>query len=49
MFDVVVDSSAAAKWVLDEPDSDQADRLMLDAAAAGTRLIVLDLALVEQE
>jgi predicted nucleic acid-binding protein len=47
MSDVVIDSSVAAKWVLDEPDSDQADRLMLDAATAGHRLIVLDLALVE--
>ncbi len=47
MSDIVVDSSVVAKWVLPEPDSAQAQQLITDAAAAGDRLIVLDLVFVE--
>ncbi len=47
MSDSVVDSSIVAKWILPEPDSAQAHRLITDIALKGERLIVLDLALVE--
>ncbi len=47
MSDTVVDSSVAAKWILPEPDSPQADRLITEVAQKGERLIVLDLAFVE--
>ena len=47
MTDTVVDSSVVAKWILPEPDSAQADRLIAEVALKGERLIVLDLALVE--
>ena len=47
MSDIVVDSSVVAKWILAEPDSAQADRLVVEAALKGERLIVLDLAFVE--
>ena len=47
MSDTVVDSSVAAKWILPEPDSAQADRLIAEVALKGERLIVLDLAFVE--
>lgn len=47
MSDCVVDSSVVAKWVLPEVDSEQAQRLLTDAAATGDRLIVLDLAFPE--
>jgi predicted nucleic acid-binding protein len=47
MSDVVVDSSVVAKWVLAEPDSAQAQRLVSEVALKGERLIVLDLAFVE--
>jgi predicted nucleic acid-binding protein len=47
MSDTVVDSSVAAKWILPEPDSTQADRLISEVASKGARLIVLDLALIE--
>ena len=47
MSDTVVDSSVVAKWVLPEPDSAQAQRLITDVAVAGERLIVLDLAFPE--
>lgn len=47
MSDTVVDSSVVAKWVLPEPDSAQAQRLVADGAATGDRLIVLDLAFPE--
>jgi predicted nucleic acid-binding protein len=47
MSDLVVDSSVVAKWVLVEPDSPQADRLLTDAAQQGFQLITLDLAVVE--
>ncbi len=47
MSDTVVDSSVVAKWVLSEPDSPQAQRLIDEVALRGERLIVVDLALVE--
>jgi predicted nucleic acid-binding protein len=47
MSDTVVDSSVAAKWILPEADSAQADRLIAEVALKGERLIVLDLAFVE--
>jgi predicted nucleic acid-binding protein len=47
MSDTVVDSSVVAKWILAEPDSAQADRLIAEVAMKGERLIVLDLAFVE--
>lgn len=47
MKDTVVDSSVVAKWILPEPDSNQAQRLIAEAATAGTQLIVLDLVFPE--
>ena len=47
MNDWVVDSSVVAKWVLAEPDSAQALRVVTDTAARGGKLHVLDLAIVE--
>jgi len=47
MSDTVVDSSVVAKWVLPEPDSAQAERLIIDVALKGERLIVLNLVFVE--
>src|SRR5437879_13786317 len=47
MSDTVVDSSVVAKWILPEPDSALADRLIAEVAQKGERLIVLDLAFVE--
>ena len=47
MSDTVVDSSAVAKWILPEPDSGQAQRLISEIALKGERLIVLDLAFAE--
>src|SRR5947209_6922563 len=47
MSDTVVDSSVVAKWVLPEPDSGQAQRLISEVAMKGERLIVLDLAFPE--
>jgi predicted nucleic acid-binding protein len=47
MRDTVVDSSVVAKWILPEPDSAQAKRLITEVALKGHRLIVLDLAFVE--
>lgn len=47
MSDVVVDSSVVAKWIIAEPDSAHAQRLIAEAAQKGERLIVLDLAFVE--
>jgi hypothetical protein len=47
MSDTVVDSSVVAKWVLPEPDSAHAERLIAEVALKGERLIVLDLAFVE--
>jgi hypothetical protein len=40
MSDTVVDSSVAAKWVLPESDSPQAQRLLTEVALKGERLIV---------
>lgn len=47
MSDIVVDSSVVAKWVVPEPDSVQAWRVVTETGAAGGRLIVLDLAFPE--
>jgi predicted nucleic acid-binding protein len=47
MSDTVVDSSVVAKWILPELDSPQAERLILEVALKGARLIVLDLVFVE--
>jgi len=47
MSDVIVDSCVVAKWVLAEPDSDQAERLFQTVRGADGRLIVLDIALAE--
>ena len=47
MSDDVVDSSVVAKWIITEPDSSQAQRLVSEVALKGERLIVLDLAFVE--
>jgi predicted nucleic acid-binding protein len=47
MSDTVVDSSVVTKWILPEPDSPQADRLIVEIAGKGERLLVLDLAFVE--
>jgi predicted nucleic acid-binding protein len=45
--DVVVDSCVAAKWVISEADSAQADRLMHEVPAKGGRLLGLDFAFNE--
>jgi len=47
MSDAVVDSSVVAKWILPEPDSAQAKRLIAEIALKGERLVILDLAFVE--
>jgi predicted nucleic acid-binding protein len=47
MSDVVVDSSVVAKWILPEPDSAQAQRLITEVALQGERMIALDLAFAE--
>lgn len=47
MNDWAVDSSVVAKWVLAEPDSVDALRVVTETAARGGNLSVLDLALVE--
>ena len=47
MSDIVVDSSVIAKWILPEPDSVQAQRLVSEVALKGGRLIALDLAFAE--
>jgi predicted nucleic acid-binding protein len=47
MNDWVVDSSVVAKWVLAEPDSAQALRVVTETAARGGQLHILDLAPVE--
>lgn len=47
MSDTVVDSSVVAKWILPEPDSTQAQRLISEVALKGERLIVLDLVFPE--
>ncbi len=43
MSDLVVDSSVVAKWILPEADSAKAHQLIVQTAASGERLIVLDL------
>lgn len=43
MTDIIIDSSVAAKWILPEPDSSEAQRVLVEVTAAGSRLIVLDL------
>jgi predicted nucleic acid-binding protein len=47
MNDWVVDSSVVAKWVLAEPDSAQALRVVTETATRKGQLFVLDLAMVE--
>lgn len=47
MSRIVVDSSVVAKWVLPEPDSSIAGRVLTDAAAANDSLVVLDLTFAE--
>jgi predicted nucleic acid-binding protein len=47
MSDLVVDSSVVAKWVLPEPDSSVAQRLISEIAGIGNRLIVVDLVFPE--
>ncbi len=47
MNDTVVDSSVVAKWIIAEPDSSQAQRVLSEATHQGRRLIVLDLVFVE--
>lgn len=47
MSDLVIDSSVVAKWILPEADSAKAQQLIVQTAAAGERLIVLDLAFPE--
>ncbi len=47
MNDTVVDSSVAAKWIIVESDSSQAQRVLAESALQGKRLIVLDLVFVE--
>lgn len=47
MSDLVVDSSVVAKWVLPEADSAKAQQLIVQTAASGERLIILDLVFPE--
>jgi len=47
MNDWLVDTNVMVKWVLSEPDSAQALKLVSDTASAGGKLLVLDLAIVE--
>ena len=47
MSDLVVDSSVVAKWVFPEADSAKAQQLIVQTAAAGERLIILDLVFPE--
>ena len=47
MADCVIDTNIAVKWVLAEPDSADASRVMDDVTKAGGRLLLLDIALVE--
>ena len=47
MSDTVVDSNVMAKWILPEPDSGQAQRLITEIALKGERLVTLDLAFAE--
>ena len=47
MADCVVDTSVAVKWVLAEPDSADAIRIMNEVVTGGGTLHLLDIALVE--
>jgi len=47
MNDAIIDSSVVAKWLLPEPDSGLALQLLSDAAQSRSRLVILDLALIE--
>ena len=47
MSDTIVDSSVVAKWILPEPDSAHAQRLISEVALQGKRLICLDLVFPE--
>jgi predicted nucleic acid-binding protein len=47
MSDIVVDSSVMAKWILPEPDSVRAQRLISEVTLRGEHLVVLDLAFIE--
>jgi predicted nucleic acid-binding protein len=47
MADCIVDTSVAVKWVMTEPDSADAMRVMGDVIASGSTLHLLDIALVE--
>lgn len=47
MSDTIVDSSVVAKWILPEPDSLDAQRLITEVAGNGERLIVVDLVFPE--
>jgi predicted nucleic acid-binding protein len=47
MSDLVVDSSVVAKWILPEADSAKAQQLIVQTAASGEALIVLDLVFPE--
>src|SRR5205807_1217230 len=47
MADRGVDANILVKWVIQEPDSAQADALAASVTATGDALIALDLALIE--
>ena len=47
MSDVIADSCVAAKWVIPEPDSAQAKRVLREVSLRGDQVIVLDLVLPE--
>lgn len=47
MADCVVDTNVAVKWVLSEPDSADAVRVMSDTVTSGGTLHLLDFALAE--
>ena len=47
MSDLVVDSGVVAKWILPEADSANAHQVIVQTAATGVRLIVLDLVFPE--
>ena len=47
MADVAIDSSVAAKWVLPESDTAEAQAIVISANQSGSRLLVLDMAMAE--
>ena len=47
MADVAIDSSVAAKWVLPESDTAEAQAILISAGQAGSRLRVLDIGVAE--